>query len=140
MRQIHVARFNLRAHRTGARFFSAFWIDCNQTADLVLQCCDHGRAIRLVLDELGVRLLPFIRQLPDGIQRLREIEPGFHLVQQKLVRALLAPDLSDDEVARVDVFEGHVPGLHLFLEMVGQINGGNDLKLTVGQAHADRRK
>lgn len=70
---------------------------------------DHRRAIRLVLDQLQHRLRPLGRELTERRQRVDEVHPREHLVDQVPVRAAPALHLTGDQVGVLGVLEGQVP-------------------------------
>src|SRR4051794_32688936 len=99
MRQVDVPRFDLRTHRAGPSFLPAFRIDRNQTLNLVFESGDHGRAVRLVLDQLAARERPASGGRANGIEGLRKIKTLSYLIEEEAVGVLLPPYLPDHEVA-----------------------------------------
>lgn len=105
VREEDISGLYLRTDGARSCLFAAFRIHRNETRDLMLQRCDDCATIRFVLDELQRGGWPTLGQGPDSAQRAREIQPLLRLIEQVAIRALLAPNLPNDKIARRQVLE-----------------------------------
>src|SRR4051812_7986475 len=111
MWQVDIAGFNLRTDGARSRLFAALRIHRHQTGDLMSERSHNGAAVRFVLDQLQRSCRPTLGEESHGAQGAREVQSLLGLIEQKAIGALLTPDLADDEIARRQILESHVPGL-----------------------------
>src|SRR5438132_12370664 len=104
-----------------ARYFSALWIDFDHAREVDLQALDHGRSVRLVLDEHRIdpaMRVPLPPDLGFGRRRVQVLVDDVENVSL----ATLDPDDDDGHVVGSgEILERAVDGNDLAVEGVGQL-------------------
>src|SRR4051794_19592604 len=77
----------------------------------MLERVDHRSAVRLVLDDLDLRLREQMRETLERVECRREREACPYLSDEERLRSDRGPHLTNNVVRGLLVLEGHVPRL-----------------------------